>query len=87
MAKAALEGMTRSLARELAPDVRVNAIAPGAILWPSSEQMPEDSKQNIIEKSSLKRMGEPVDIANAVLFLIEKGTYITGQVLHVDGGR
>jgi pteridine reductase len=87
MAKAALEGMTRSLARELAPDVRVNAIAPGAILWPSSEQMPEDSKQNIIEKSALKRMGEPEDIANAVLFLIEKGTYITGQVLHVDGGR
>lgn len=87
MAKAALEAMTRSLARELAPDVRVNAIAPGAILWPFSEQMSVDSKQKIIEKSALKKLGSPADIANAVLFLVEQGTYITGQVLHVDGGR
>ncbi len=87
MAKAALEAMTRTLARELAPEVRVNAIAPGAILWPPGQELDEDKKQAIIEKSSLKKMGSPKDIANAVLFLVEKGTYITGQVLHVDGGR
>lgn len=87
MAKAALEAMTRSLARELAPDVRVNAIAPGAILWPPDEDLNDDKKQDIIDKSALKKMGTPEDIANAVLFLIEGGTYMTGQVLHVDGGR
>jgi len=87
MAKAALESMTRSLARELAPRVRVNGIAPGAILWPPGEELSEEKKQEIIEKSALKTMGEPADIANAVLFLIEDGSYITGQVLHVDGGR
>lgn len=88
MAKAALEGMTRTLARELAPEVRVNAIAPGAILWPSGDNtLSEEAQQAIIEKSFLKRIGAPADIANAILFLVEKGTYITGQVLHVDGGR
>lgn len=87
MAKAALEAMTRSLARELAPEVRVNAIAPGAMLWPPDTTMAEENKQAIIDNSFLKRMGDPADIANAILFLIEKGTYMTGQVLHVDGGR
>lgn len=87
MAKAALEGMTRSLARELAPTVRVNAIAPGAILWPPDEGLAEDKKEAIIDKSFLKRMGDPADIANAVLFLVRDATYVTGQVLHVDGGR
>lgn len=87
MAKAALEAMTRSLARELAPYVRVNGIAPGAILWPPGDVLPEEKQEAIIEKSSLKRMGEPADIANAVLFLATSGTYITGQILPVDGGR
>jgi pteridine reductase len=87
MAKSALEGMTHSLARELAPDVRVNAIAPGAILWPPDENQAEDKKDAIIEKSSLKRLGDPLDIAHAVLFLARDSSYMTGQVLHVDGGR
>ena len=79
--------MTRSLARELAPKVRVNGIAPGAILWPPGEELSEEKKQAIINNASLKKMGAPEDIANAVLFLLEKGSYITGQVIHVDGGR
>lgn len=87
MAKAASEAMTKSLARELAPDVRVNGIAPGAILWPPDESMSGESKQEIIDRSSLKKMGEPEDIANAVLFLATQASYITGQILHVDGGR
>jgi pteridine reductase len=87
MAKAAQEAMTRTLARELAPEIRVNGIAPGAILWPAGEELSEKKKQNIIEMSSLKKIGNEEDIANAVLFLIEKGSYITGQILHVDGGR
>jgi len=87
MAKAALESMTRSLARELAPDVRVNAVAPGAILWPPEVNLAEDTKDAIIAKSAVRRMGEPADIAHAVLFLVRNATYVTGQVLHVDGGR
>ena len=88
MAKAALEGMTRTLARDLAPHVRVNAIAPGAILWPSGDNtLSEEAQQAIINKSFMKRIGAPEDIANTVCFLIEKGSYVTGQVLHVDGGR
>jgi len=87
MAKAALESMTRSLARELAPDVRVNAVAPGAILWPPEVNLAEDTKDAIIAKSAVRRMGEPADIAQAVLFLVSNATYVTGQVLHVDGGR
>jgi len=87
MAKGALEAMTRTLARELAPQIRVNAIAPGAILWPPDEGLSEEKKQQIIDKSFLQRMGSPDDIAQAILFLIEKGTYITGQIIHIDGGR
>ena len=87
MAKAALEAMTRSLAHELAPEVRVNGIAPGAILWPPGEELSDEKKQEIINKSALKKMGSPEDIANAVWFLIEQGTYISGQIIHVDGGR
>jgi pteridine reductase len=87
MAKAAQEAMTRTLARELAPEVRVNGIAPGAILWPPGEELSEEKKQNIVEMSSLKKTGNEDDIANAVLFLIEQGSYITGQIIHVDGGR
>jgi len=88
MAKSALEGMTRTMARDLAPEVRVNAIAPGAILWAENgNDLSHEMKAAIIDEISLKRMGEPLDIANAVLFLAGNASYITGQVLHVDGGR
>jgi pteridine reductase len=88
MAKSALEGLTRTLARDLAPDIRVNTIAPGAILWADQGNDHSDAvKEKIIEGTSLKRMGTPEDIAQAVLFLVEKGSYMTGTVLHVDGGR
>ena len=79
--------MTKSLAKELAPDIRVNAVAPGAIIWPEGEnELNNSAKQKIIEQTVLKRQGTPNDIAQAVLFLI-KNEYITGHVLPVDGGR
>ena len=87
IAKAGLIGMTRSLARELAPDVRVNAIAPGPILWPDDASFDELSRQRIISHTPLKREGEPDDIAKAVLFLLAEAPYITGETLNVDGGR
>jgi len=86
MAKAGLVMMTRSLARELGPEVRVNGVAPGAILWP--EQGLDDSdKEDIVSRTALKRRGEPLDIARAVLFLIREADYMTGQIMTVDGGR
>src|SRR5690606_2148370 len=90
MSKAALANMTRALARELAPDVRVNGIAPGAILWPATsggESVTEEYKQAVIAQTCLQRMGEPGDIARAAWFLIDQASYVTGQVLTVDGGR
>lgn len=86
MAKAGLVMMTRALASELGPEVRVNAVAPGAILWPEHE-MDEETKERIISRTFLKRSGEPADIARAVRFLIEEATYMSGQILTVDGGR
>lgn len=85
-AKAGLAMLTRSLARDLGPDIRVNGVSPGAILWPESG-MPESIQQNIIGKTALKRAGEPGDIAAAVLFLVRDAPYVTGQILAVDGGR
>ncbi len=85
MTKAGLVMLTRSLAREMGPAVRVNAIAPGAILWP--ENMDESTRQQIIERTALKRTGHPQDIADAALYLIDKADYMSGQVLTVDGGR
>jgi pteridine reductase len=88
VAKAALSGLTRSLARELAPEVRVNAIAPGPILWPDSDdQFDEVSRQRIISHTPLKREGTPDDIARAVHFLIADAPYVTGETINVDGGR
>lgn len=85
--KAALSMQTKVLAREFAPDVRVNAIAPGAIAWPEGgNALNSELKQKIIEKIPLQRHGHPQHIANAVLALIEN-PYITGQTLAVDGGR
>jgi len=87
-AKAGLVSLTKSLARELAPQVRVNAIAPGAILWPEhSSELDDTAKQAILDKIPLQRVGEPMDIAKAVLFLLRDANYITGQILSVDGGR
>ncbi len=86
MAKAALEMMTRSLALELAPDVRVNGVAPGAVLWPEGDLAPEEQTE-LLARVALGRLGEPADIARAVAFLGLDAPYVTGQVLAVDGGR
>jgi pteridine reductase len=86
MAKAGLVMLTKSLARELGPEVRVNAVAPGAILWPDEGTRPATQRQ-IIERTALKRQGSPSDIADAVRFLLLEAPYVTGQVLAVDGGR
>jgi pteridine reductase len=85
-AKAGLTMLTRALARELAPEVRVNGIAPGPVLWPEHD-MDEALKREIIDKTALKRHGSPRDIARTVLFFAQDAPYITGQVLAVDGGR
>jgi pteridine reductase len=86
MAKAALEMMTRSLARELAPEIRVNGVAPGAILWPDAGQV-STNQDHLVVKTPLQRTGSPEEIAKAVLFLIRDATFTTGQILKVDGGR
>ena len=78
--------LTKSMARELGPEVRANAIAPGAILWPEND-MDDLTKQRIISATALKREGNPQDIANAVRFLIKDANYMSGQVMTVDGGR
>lgn len=86
MSKAALFYMTRALALELAPEVRVNAIAPGAILWPESGKS-DASKQALIDRTPLGRIGTPEEIAETVRWLLRDATYTTGQVLRLDGGR
>jgi len=87
-AKAGLLGLTRSLAIELAPEVRVNAVAPGAIEWPEgSPDFPPAERDAIVAHTLLKRVGSPADIARTVSFLIFDAPYITGQVINVDGGR
>ncbi|MDX1804225.1 MAG: pteridine reductase [Alcanivorax sp.] len=84
MAKAGLAMMTRSLARELGPSIRVNGVSPGPILWPESGQL---NQQAITESTALKRCGDPQDIADAVLWLGCQAPFVTGQILAVDGGR
>jgi pteridine reductase len=87
-AKGGLVSLTRSLARELGPEVRVNGVAPGAILWPEDEAWSDElARHRIIGTTLLKRAGEPADIAKAVRFLVEDAPYVTGQILAVDGGR
>ena len=86
MAKSALAMMTRSMALELAPSIRVNGVAPGAILWPEHEPS-EMEKEKILSRTALGRLGSPADIASAVAFLGLDADYVTGQVLNVDGGR
>jgi pteridine reductase len=86
IAKAANVMLTKTLAQELAPEVRVNGIAPGAILWPD-QTLSENVKENILNKIPLARIGTENDIANTVLFLIINAPYINGQIIAVDGGR
>ncbi len=88
VAKAGLATLTRSLAHELGPEVRVNAVAPGPVLWPEDNpQFDEVYRQRVIAQTLLKRIGEPEDVARAVRFLIQDAPFITGQVIAVDGGR
>ena len=86
IAKAGLISLTRALARELAPEVRVNAVAPGAILWPEGDDN-ELAHQRVISNTPLKRIGSPEEIADAVMFLISVADFTTGHVFPVDGGR
>lgn len=86
VAKAGLAALTRALAQEMAPQVRVNAVAPGVILWPEA-WMDEEQRRRIVAHTLLKREGEPDDIARTVAFLIKDAPYITGQMIAVDGGR
>lgn len=86
VAKAGLLALTRSLARELAPKVRVNAVSPGAILWPESP-VEDHEKEKILSTIPLGERGHPSDIAKTVRFFLKDAPYITGQVLAVDGGR
>lgn len=86
MSKAALAMMTQALARELAPDVRVNAVAPGAVLWPDSGKA-EVEQRALLQRTPLGRVGNPDDVAEAVRWLIQDAPYCTGQTIRVDGGR
>ncbi|MEY4932359.1 MAG: hypothetical protein RLZZ403_679 [Pseudomonadota bacterium] len=85
-AKAGLAMLTRALARELGPDIRVNGIAPGPVLWPEGG-MDESLRDKIISRTALRRAGSPEDIAKAALFFFKDAPYVTGQILAVDGGR
>jgi pteridine reductase len=87
IAKAGLAGLTRSLARELGPEVRVNGVAPGPIAWPEDGSFDEVARQRVISNTILRRTGEPDDVARAVYYLIAEAPYVTGQIIAVDGGR
>lgn len=86
IAKAGLVTLTKSLARELGPEIRVNGIAPGPVLWPEHD-LPAAVKDEIIAKTALKRHGSPQDIARAMLFFAKDASFVTGQILAIDGGR
>jgi len=87
ISKAGLKMLTKTLAKELAPYIRVNGISPGSILWPQDEsQLSDNEKMMMLDRIALKRQGSPNDIAQAVLFLAN-AKYITGQVINIDGGR
>ena len=88
VAKAGLVALTRALAQELAPQVRVNAVSPGVIMWPESAAWEdEDQRRKIVAHTLLKHQGKPEDIARTVQFLLNDAPYITGQIISVDGGR
>ena len=86
MAKAALAAMTRALTLDLAPEVRVNGVAPGAVLWPGDGK-PYDDQQAMLARTPMQRAGSPEDVAGAVLWLLRDAPYVTGQIIRVDGGR
>src|SRR5213075_1456224 len=83
--KAALSNLTLGLARELAPEVTVNGIAPGVVEWPPN--FPEDEKRKYLSRVPIARPGASQDVANLVHFLATEGNYITGQIIRLDGGR
>ena len=87
VAKAGLAGLTRSLARELGPEVRVNGVAPGPIMWPDDGSWDDLARQRVVSHTLLKRTGDPDDVARAVYYLIAEAPYVTGQIIAVDGGR
>ena len=88
VAKAGLAGLTRSLALELGPEVRVNGVSPGAILWPAAgDTFPDAEQQRIVAQTPLKRIGTPDDIAGAVKYLLLDAPFVSGQIIAVDGGR
>lgn len=88
ISKAGLGMLTKTLARELGPEIRVNSVSPGAIIWPEGHnKLSPQLKQKIISHTALKRHGGPKEIAKAVLFLVRDADYITGQDIAVDGGR
>jgi pteridine reductase len=86
IAKAGVIMLTRSLARELGPSIRVNAVAPGPVMWPE-DGMDRELQSKIVDRTALKRPGSPDDVARAVLFFASEAPYVTGQILAVDGGR
>ena len=86
ISKAGLLALTRTLAKDLAPQVRVNGVSPGAIMWPENESS-NKKKLDILSKIPMKSVGNPKDIAKAIYFLLEESPYITGQNINVDGGR
>ena len=86
MAKAALAMLTYSLAKELGPEVRVNGVAPGAVMWPEQGKEYAD-REELVKRTALKRAGSPDDVAGAVLYLLRDAGFVTGQILRVDGGR
>lgn len=88
VAKAGLAGLTRSLALELGPEVRVNGVSPGAILWPDTgKDFPQAEQQRIVAQTPLQRIGSPGDVASAVKYLMMDAPFVTGQIIAVDGGR
>lgn len=88
LSKAGLVNLTKALAKELGPKIRVNAISPGAVLWPEGDNaLNQADKARIIKSAALKRAGSAADIAKTVLFLVQDAPFITGQILAVDGGR
>lgn len=85
IAKAGLAMLTKSLAKELGPDIRVNGVAPGAVMWP--DDMPEAIRQEILDRTALKQPGSALDIAKTILFILRDAPYMTGQIIAIDGGR
>jgi pteridine reductase len=86
MAKATLAAMTRSLALDLGPDIRVNGVAPGAVMWPSDGK-PYADQQAMLARTPLQHAGTPDDVAGAVLWLLRDAPFVTGQIIRIDGGR